>query len=188
MQFLICMITYFVGKLKCCWTPKRGRKVVQRWKCTPVHKGVTLKSAICCQDHSFRKWEGELGSERGGRGASRAKMLTRTQRSDTQIGHFFVIVILSGNGRGSWAPKGEGTSRAKMLTRTQRSDTQIGHFFVTIIFRKMGEVAGLRKGRRGENGAHARNGLARYIWTISQLYLNYILTPYLNPIYINFII
>ena len=48
-------------------------------------------------------------------------------------------------------------------TRTQRSDTQIGHFFVTIIFRKMGEVAGLRKGRRGENGAHARNGLARYI-------------------------
>ena len=48
-------------------------------------------------------------------------------------------------------------------TRTQRSDTQIGHFFVTIIFRKMGEVAGLRKGRRGENVAHAWSGLARYI-------------------------
>ena len=27
-----------------------------------------------------------------------------------------------------------------------------------------------------------------YIWTISQLYLNYILTPYLNPIYIDFLI
>ena len=29
---------------------------------------------------------------------------------------------------------------------------------------------------------------ARYIWTIPKLYLNYILTPYLNPIYIGFLI
>ena len=87
-------------------------------------------------------------SSENGSGASRARMFNRTQRSDTQICHLFVMIIFR-----KWEGELDSSERGggvKMFTCTQRSDTQIGHFSSRSPFGKWEGELDLN-GRRGEN-------------------------------------